>query len=201
MSHLIKWQYPISGMQNNYILLLYHCAQPCVKMNTIKTRALCPSSTNPCTLPWNWLWAYVVWIQCVGAQVLCTLLCYIIEWKTCNSKQVMNLQTFGLLWSTYHILLHKNAIRLHRNGVIHSVLLLQKFNACGIFCIHLESKLSSLSSVLIIQKLNSLCKTQTHIYMLFVSVLKLRVHWMKHTEIQRQDPVWLIQYSQASAFV
>jgi hypothetical protein len=150
---------------------------------------------NPCALPWNLLRAYVVWIQYVGAQVWCTLFCSIIQWKTCNSKQGMNLQPLDLFWNTYHILLHKNTVCLHSlNGVIHSVLLIQKFNACGIFCIHLESKLSSLSSISIIQKLSSLCKTRTHArtrahthththtHMLFVSVLKLHVHLMKHTE-------------------
>jgi len=39
ISHLIKWQYPISGTQYNFILFLNRCVQPCVKMNTIKTRA------------------------------------------------------------------------------------------------------------------------------------------------------------------
>jgi len=164
------------------------------------------SSRNPCTLPWNWLWAHVVWIQCVEAQVLCTLFWCIIPWETCNSKQGMNLQAFDLLWSPYHILLHKNAIRLHRNGVIHSVLLLQKFNACGIFCIHLESKFSSLSSILIIQKLNSLCThththTHTHIYIYICYLCQFWSCMYIEWNMQRQDSVWLIQYSLSSAFV
>ena len=49
VSHPIKWQCPISGMQCNFILFLYRSVQPCVKMNTVKTRAPSPARTHvPC---------------------------------------------------------------------------------------------------------------------------------------------------------
>ena len=149
MSHPIKWHYPISGTQYNFILFLHRSVQLCVKTNTklgycVQQELMCPASK------------LTLGLCCMNPGCWCPsllYLCCIMQWKTCNSKQGMNLQPFDLLWSTYHIPLHKNKICLHKNGVIHSALLIQKCNACGIFYINLESKLSSLSIIPIIQNL------------------------------------------------